>query len=79
MPCSETICIGFYNVAHFHLTFFIRSLQMSDAFYKSSFFRNYLTLMWDGDASHGSQAFTSRDNIRRRKKQWIVNCIYRRL
>ena len=52
---------------------------MSDAFYKSSFFRNYLTLMWDGDASHGSQAFTSRDNIRRRKKQWIVNCIYRRL
>jgi len=25
-------CIAFYNVAHLHLTFFIRSLQMSDAF-----------------------------------------------
>jgi len=29
--------------------FFIRSLQMSDAFYKSSFFRNYLTLVYDRD------------------------------
>jgi len=29
--------------------FFIRSLQMSDAFYKSSFFLNYLTHMYDGD------------------------------
>jgi len=29
--------------------FFIRSLQMSDAFYKSSFFLSYLTLMYDGD------------------------------
>jgi len=29
--------------------FFIRSLQMSDAFYKSSFFLNYLTLTYDGD------------------------------
>jgi len=29
--------------------FVIRSLQMSDAFHKSSFFLNYLTLMDDGD------------------------------
>ena len=29
--------------------FFIRSLQMSDAFYKSSFFLNYSTLLYDGD------------------------------
>jgi len=29
--------------------FFIRSLQMSDAFYKSSFFLSCLTLMYDGD------------------------------
>jgi len=28
---------------------FIRSLQMSDAFYKSSFFLSYLTLLYDGD------------------------------
>jgi len=29
--------------------FFIRSLQMSDAFYKSSFSLNYLTVLYDGD------------------------------
>jgi len=29
--------------------FFIRSLQMSDAFYKASFFLNYITLLYDGD------------------------------
>jgi len=29
--------------------FFIQSLQMSDAFHKSSFFLNNLTLMYDGD------------------------------
>jgi len=29
--------------------FFIRSLQMSDAFYKSSFFLNYSTLLYDGE------------------------------
>ena len=29
--------------------FFIRSLQMSDAFYKSSFFLNYSTLLYGGD------------------------------
>jgi len=29
--------------------FFIRSLQMSDAFYKSSFFLNYSTLLHGGD------------------------------
>jgi len=28
-------------------SFFIRSLQMSDAFYKSSFFLNYSTLLYD--------------------------------
>jgi len=29
--------------------FFIRSLQIFDAFYKASFMRNYLTLLYDDD------------------------------
>ena len=29
--------------------FFMRSLEMSDAFYKASFFFNYSTLLYDGD------------------------------
>ena len=29
--------------------FFIRSLKMSDAFYKSSFFRSYSMFLYDGD------------------------------
>jgi len=29
--------------------FFIRSLQMSDAFWKSSFYLSHLTLMFDGE------------------------------
>jgi len=29
--------------------FFVRSLQMSDAFYKTSFFLNYSALLYDGD------------------------------
>jgi len=43
------------NLYHFlqrcasSFNFFIRSLQMSDAFHKSSIFLNYLTLMYNGD------------------------------
>jgi len=43
------------NVYHFlqccvsSFNFFIQSLQISDAYYKSSFFVNCLTLMHDGD------------------------------
>jgi len=49
MPYLETIYIAFYNVVHLHLIFFILLLQMSDAFYKSSFFLHYLITMYDSD------------------------------
>jgi len=49
MPCLETICITSYNSGQLHLTFFILSLLMSDAFCKSSFFLSYLTLLHGSD------------------------------
>ena len=48
IPCFETIFIAFYNAVHLQLTFFIQSLQIFDAFYKSSVFLNYLTLLYVG-------------------------------
>ena len=49
MPCLENICIDSFTDASLHRIFFIRSLQSSNAFYKSSFFILYLTLLYDGD------------------------------
>ena len=53
-PNSESkkikICFGFSNAAHIHLNFYlIASVQMSDAFYKSSFFLSFLTLLHVSD------------------------------
>ena len=44
MPCWETTCIDFLYDAHLHPTF-MRSLQMSDAFYESSFFLSQRSCM----------------------------------
>ena len=44
MPWLETICVPLLNDIHIQL--FIRSLQLSDAFYKCPFFSQYLTLLY---------------------------------
>jgi len=49
MPCSETICMAVFNDVHADLSFFIQSLQRSDAFHKPLFFLHYLMLLHDGD------------------------------
>ena len=45
LPSARKMKIRLWSSSNF----FIRSLQMSDAFYKSSFFLNYSTLFYDGE------------------------------
>jgi len=47
-PHWEIICIEFYNPVS-SSNFLIQSFQMSDAFCKSSFFLNFLMLLYDDD------------------------------
>jgi len=51
MPCLENrnpLLASFIDV-NLYQSFFIRSLQKSDALYKSLFFIHYLTLFYDYD------------------------------
>jgi len=44
----NNVC-GFVKQCTTSSNFFIRSLQMSDAFHKYSFFHKYSTFLYDGD------------------------------
>jgi len=44
---TEKQFVSIFYTMHIFISLFIRSLQMSDSFYKSSFYLNYSTLLYD--------------------------------
>ena len=46
---AEKQLVSIFYTMHIFIQLFIRSFQLSDAFYKSSFFLNYSTLRYGGD------------------------------
>jgi len=49
MTRSEKTCMLLFNDDRLHPVFFIHSLQLSDAFDKSTFFARYVTFLYFDD------------------------------